>query len=104
MFWIDTEFVQKEGQTMCQQYEEISMHILNAMKTERKGKSSISTTRTSIRKLWVYMQSKGLQYTPEIAAEWLEMRFVPFQIMQEATNKSVLFITVLPLSSILDVT
>lgn len=75
---------------MCQQYEEISMHILNAMKTERKGKSSISTTRTSIRKLWVYMQSKGLQYTPEIAAEWLENEIRP--ISNHASYKQIRFV------------
>jgi hypothetical protein len=62
---------------MYQRYDELSMRILNGMKVEGKWKSSVSTTRTSIRKLREYMQGEGLPYTPEIAARWLEENVRP---------------------------
>lgn len=62
---------------MYQRYDELSMRILNGMKAEGKWKSSVSTTRTSIRKLRAYMQDKGLSYAPEIAARWLEENVRP---------------------------
>lgn len=62
---------------MYQQYNEFSMRILNDLQTEGKTKSLISTTKTSIRKFREYMQTKELQYSPEIAAEWLEKEIRP---------------------------
>lgn len=75
---------------MYQQYDEISMHILNKMKAEGKGKSSVSTTRTSIQKLRTYMQGNGFLYTPEIAAEWLEKEIRP--ITNHESYKQIRFV------------
>lgn len=63
---------------MYQRYDELSMRILNGMKVEGKGKSTVSTTRTSIRKFREYMQGRELPYTPEFAARWLEKEIRPF--------------------------
>jgi len=75
---------------MYRQYDELSMRVLGDVKKEDKGKSSISTTRTSIRKLREYMQDKGLQYSPAIAAEWLEKTIRP--ITSHAVYKQVRFV------------
>lgn len=65
---------------MYQQYDELSERILNDLMVKGKSKSIISTTRTSIRKFKEFMQKKGLQYTPEIAAQWLEQEIRPNSI------------------------
>ena len=66
------------------------MRILNGLKVEGKAKSSISTTRTSIKKFREYMQAKELQYSPEIAAEWLENEIRP--ISSHAVYKRIRFV------------
>lgn len=62
---------------MYQQYDELSLRILNAAIEGNKRKSTISITRTTIKKFRQYMQAKGVQYSPEIAAEWLEKEIWP---------------------------
>lgn len=62
---------------MYQLYDELSMRILSETKNAGKGKSSVSTTRTSIRKFRKHMEDNGLLYTPEIAVEWLENQIRP---------------------------
>jgi len=75
--WMDTKYAQKEGHVMYQLYDELSMRILSEAINAGKGKSSVSTTRTSIRKFRKYMEDNCLQYAPEIAAKWLDEKICP---------------------------
>ena len=52
---------------MYQLYDDFSMRILSEAIDAGKGKSAVSTTRTSIRKFRKYMEDERLPYTPEIA-------------------------------------
>lgn len=62
---------------MYQLYDELSMRILCEAVNSSKGKSSVSTTRTSIIKFRKYMEDNCLQYAPEIASEWLAEKVKP---------------------------
>jgi site-specific recombinase XerD len=62
---------------MYQQYDEFSMRILNEAINAGKGKSAVSTTRTSLGKFRKYMEDERLPYTPEMAARWLEKEIKP---------------------------
>lgn len=75
---------------MYQLYDEFSMRILNEAINAGKGKSSVSTTRTSIRKFRKYMDDNCLLYTPEIAAKWLDEKIRP--ISSHETYKQIRFV------------
>ena len=62
---------------MYQLYDELSKRILSEAVNAGKGKSSVSTTRTSIRKFRKYMEDNCLSYAPEIAAKWLDEKIRP---------------------------
>lgn len=57
---------------MYQLYDELSTRILSETIEAGKGKSAVSTTKTSIMRFRKYMEVNGLPYSPEIAAKWLE--------------------------------